>query len=129
MGRHCVCKCCADILIEIHPFLGLLEQDCEEKGVCYGVQLIAQRQFCAYGGRNSFGTVRLSGGINDEQFCWEVRSGESFVTPQGSVLFGTGARRSCRGYADLIRERIMNPRLPFAPRPIVINNWEATYFL
>lgn len=114
----------------IHPFLGLLEQDCSEtKGICYGVQLVYSGNFALTAERNAFGTVRLSGGINDEQFCWEVRSGESFVTPQALLCYSErGLGELSRGYADLIRERIMNPAFAFAPRPIVINNWEATYF-
>lgn len=114
----------------IHPFFGLLEQDCSEtKGICYGVQLVYSGNFALTAERNAFGTVRLGGGINDEQFCWEVRSGESFVTPQALLCYSErGLGELSREYADLIREKIMNPAFVFAPRPIVINNWEATYF-
>ena len=114
----------------IHPFLGLLEQDCSEtEGTCYGVQLVYSGNFALTAERNSFGTVRLSGGINDEQFRWEVGGGESFVTPQALLCYSEqGLGGLSREYADIIRERIMNPAFAFAPRPIVINNWEATYF-
>ena len=114
----------------IHPFLGLLDQDCSEtKGICYGVQLVYSGNFALTAERNAFGTVRLGGGINDEQFCWEVESGKSFVTPQALLCYSErGLGELSREYADLIREKIMNPAFAFAPRPIVINNWEATYF-
>ena len=114
----------------IHPFLGLLDQDCSEtKGICYGVQLVYSGNFALTAERNAFGTVRLGGGINDEQFCWEVESGKSFVMPQALLCYSErGLGELSREYADLIREKIMNPAFAFAPRPIVINNWEATYF-
>ena len=114
----------------IHPFLGLLDQDCSEtKGICYGVQLVYSGNFALTAERNAFGTVRLGGGINDEQFCWEVESGKSFVTPQALLCYSErGLGELSREYADLIREKSMNPAFAFAPRPIVINNWEATYF-
>ena len=32
-----------------------------------------------------------------------------------------------RAFHDLYREYLVNPRFSFLPRPIVINNWEATY--
>lgn len=114
----------------IHPFLGLLDQDCSDtKGICYGVQLVYSGNFALTAERNAFGTVRLGGGINDEQFCWEVESGKSFVTPQALLCYSErGLGELSREYADLIREKIMNPAFAFAPRPIVINNWEATYF-
>ena len=114
----------------IHPFFGLLEQDCSEtKGICYGVQLVYSGNFALTAERNAFGTVRLGGGINDEQFCWEVRSGESFVTPQALLCYSErGLGELSREYADFIREKIMPPKFAFASRPIVINNWEATYF-
>lgn len=114
----------------IHPFLCLLEQDCrEEKGVCYGVQLVYSGNFALTAERNSFGTVRLSGGINDEQFCWKVKGGENFTSPQALLCYSErGLGELSREYADFIREKIMLPKFAFAPRPIVINNWEATYF-
>ncbi|MDE7454874.1 MAG: alpha-galactosidase, partial [Clostridia bacterium] len=33
-----------------------------------------------------------------------------------------------RNYADFIREQIVNPRYVNAHRPVLVNNWEATYF-
>ena len=73
--------------------------------------------------------MRLSGGINDEQFCWKVKGGENFTSPQALLCYSErGLGELSREYADFIREKIMLPKFAFAPRPIVINNWEATYF-
>lgn len=114
----------------IHPFLGLLEKDClEEVGTCYGVQLVYSGNFALNAERNSFDAVRLCGGINDERFCWEIDGGGDFITPQALLCYSeNGLGALSRAYADFIRKHIVDPSFAYKPRPIVINNWEATYF-
>lgn len=73
--------------------------------------------------------LRVQGGINDIGFNWKLASGESFVTPQALLCFSSeGIGGMSRSYADFIRDRIVNPRFAYAKRPVVLNNWEATYF-
>lgn len=115
---------------EIHPFTALLEDDCTEtQGVCYGVQLVYSGSFALTAEVNSYGVVRLQGGINDTQFCWELKAGDAFTTPQALLCYTSqGMGALSRAYADFIREHIVNPAYVYKHRPIVINNWEATYF-
>ncbi|MCX4314238.1 MAG: alpha-galactosidase, partial [Clostridia bacterium] len=69
------------------------------------------------------------GGVNDFGFCWKLGAGESFHTPQAALCYSSeGMGKLSREYADFIRERIMPPAHAFSTRPIVVNNWEATYF-
>ena len=115
---------------EIHPFTALLESDCTEtQGACYGVQLVYSGSFALTAEVNSYGVVRLQGGICDTQFGWEVKAGDAFTTPQALLCYSAqGLGALSRAYADFIREHIVNPAYAYKHRPIVINNWEATYF-
>ncbi len=77
--------------------------------------------------RNEYGLTRLSLGINDWDFAWRLRPGESFVTPPavcGYTRAGFGS--ASRLMHDYIREQILphGNRL----RQILYNSWEATLF-
>lgn len=115
---------------QMNPFMGVLGQGCTEtQGECYGVQLIYSGSYALTAERDAYGTVRLQGGVSDVQFGWELDGGKSFVTPQVALCYSAqGLGQMSRAYADFIRTKIVHPKWAFAPRPIVINNWEATYF-
>lgn len=115
---------------EMNPFVGILKPDTTENtGDCYGVQLVYSGSFAITTERFDDKPLRVQGGINDIGFNWKLASGESFVTPQALLCFsGEGIGGMSRSYADFIRDRIVNPRFAYAKRPVVVNNWEATYF-
>jgi alpha-galactosidase len=71
--------------------------------------------------------TRVSLGINDWDFAWQLAPGETFDTPAcigGYTSGGFGA--ASRALHDYIRERI----LPHGAtsHPVLYNSWEATYF-
>lgn len=115
---------------EMNPFVGILKPDTTENtGDCYGVQLVYSGSFAITTERFDNKPLRVQGGINDIGFNWKLASGESFVTPQVLLCFSSeGIGGMSRSYADFIRDRIVNPRFAYAKRPVVVNNWEATYF-
>ncbi len=115
---------------QTNPFMGILRKDCgEESGECYGVQLVYSGSFALTAEWSKYGALTLQGGINETGFCWELRGGESFVTPQVLLPYSNaGMGGMSREIHDFLRERIINPAYAFKRRPVVINNWEATYF-
>ena len=115
---------------EMNPFLGVLQSDATEVyGNCYGVQLVYSGNFALTTERYDNKPVRIQGGISDVGFDWKLKKGETFVTPQVMLGFSeNGIGGMSRTHADFIREHIVNPALVYAERPIVLNNWEATYF-
>ena len=115
---------------EMNPFVGILKPDTTENtGDCYGVQLVYSGSFAITTERFDDKPLRVQGGINDIGFNWKLASGESFVTPQALLCFSSeGIGGMSRSYADFIRDRIVNPRFAYVKRPVVVNNWEATYF-
>lgn len=115
---------------QMNPFMGVLCESCtENEGECYGVQLIYSGSFAITAEVNYNGTLRLQGGINDLNFGWKLESGERLVTPQAALCYSCeGLGGMSRAFADFLRERVINPKFVYKRRPIVVNNWEATYF-
>lgn len=111
-------------------FMGILKEDCrEESGECVGVQLVYSGSFALTAEWCKNGALTLQGGINDTGFGWELNGGEEFVTPQVLLTYsGEGLGGMSRSIHDFLRERVINPANVYKCRPIVVNNWEATYF-
>ena len=115
---------------QTNPFMGILKEGCkEEYGECYGVQLVYSGSFALTAEWCRNGGLTLQGGINEVGFGWELNAGEEFVTPQVLLSYSdTGLGGMSRSIHDFLREKIINPAYVFKRRPIVVNNWEATYF-
>ncbi len=111
-------------------FMGILKANCtEEQGECVGVQLIYSGSFALTAEWCKNGPLTLQGGICDVGFSWELSGGESFVTPQVLLTYSNeGLGGMSRSIHDFLRERVINPDYVYKRRPIVVNNWEATYF-
>lgn len=115
---------------EMNPFVGILEPDCaEHSGKCYGVQLVYSGSFAITAESFAEKPVRIQGGIGDVGFEWSIPGADSFVTPQALLCYSEeGVGGMSRSYADFIRDHILPPKFAYARRPVVVNNWEATYF-
>lgn len=114
----------------LNPFFGVLREGCtENEGECYGVQLTYSGSFSITCERTLHAPLRVQGGISDFHFSWKLAAGETFVTPQAALCYSAkGLGGMSREYADYLRSYVVNPRFVTAPRPLVVNNWEATYF-
>lgn len=113
-----------------NPFMGILKENCtEEKGECYGIQLVYSGSFAMTAEWCKNGSLTLQGGINDTCFGWELHGGEEFVTPQVLLTYSNeGLGGMSRSIHDFLRKRVIDPAYVHKIRPIVVNNWEATYF-
>ncbi len=111
-------------------FMGILKEGCtEDSGECFGIQLIYSGSFALTAEWCKNGPLTLQGGICDTGFCWELNGREEFVTPQVLLTYsGEGIGGMSRSIHDFLRERVINPAYVYKRRPIVVNNWEATYF-
>lgn len=115
---------------QMNPFAAILRDDCgEDMGECYGAQLIYSGDFAITAELDCNDRLRIQGGINDYHFEWELNPKECFVTPQAALCYSCGGiGQMSREYSDFIRSHIVSPDYVYKKRPIVVNNWEATYF-
>ena len=110
--------------------LAVLSEGCgEESGECYGFNLLYSGSFAITADVSQNKSIRVQGGINDFLFGWQLQGGETFATPQAALCYSAeGLGGMSRAYHDFFREYIIDPKRVYARRPVVINNWEATYF-
>ena len=115
---------------QMNPFMAILRKNTdEEQGEVYGYNLVYSGDFVFKAQVEENEALRVLGGINDYDFSWEVCPNEKFVTPEMVMVYSSkGLGEMSRSFHDLYREYLINPRFVRKARPIVINNWEGTYF-
>ncbi len=113
-----------------NPFLALVRKNTtEDCGDAYGFQVVYSGNFVLKVESNQGGSARVTGGINDFDFAWTLGAGESFSTPEAVLVYSKeGLGGMSRSFHDLYRKYLMPTTFAYKPRPIVLNNWEATYF-
>ena len=114
----------------LNPFMALAEKNAtEEQGNVYGISLIYSSSFVLKAEGTPDGRTLVTGGINDFDFKWKLESGEAFETPEVIIAYSSeGMGGMSRSFHDAFRNYLINPRFVRKHRPVVINNWEATYF-
>ena len=114
----------------LNPFMALVSKGAtEELGEAYGISLIYSSSFVLKAEGVNDGQTMLTGGINDFDFSWLLMPGEELATPEAVIAYsGEGIGGMSRALHDAFRNHLINPRFAKKPRPIVINNWEGTYF-
>ena len=112
------------------PFLAIVGKNTDEmQGEAYGFNLIYSGNFIAGAQKDAYKTTRVYLGINPQNFLWRLEPGESFVTPEAvSVYSSEGIGKMSRIFHKLYRERLCRGKYRDIRRPVLINNWEATYF-
>ena len=113
-----------------HAFTALLEKNADQnKGEVYGMDLIYSGNFRTLQERNQFDNIRMMTGINPEDFRWELTAGSDFQTPEAVLVYSDeGIGGMSRSFHDLYRNHLIRGYYRDKKRPILINNWEATYF-
>ena len=113
-----------------NPFMALVRKDTtEQHGEVYGFSLIYSGNFLASVEVDMHSNARTQIGINPFDFTWNLESGQSFQTPEVVMVYSpNGLTGMSHIYHDLYRERLCRGAYRDKERPILINNWEATYF-
>jgi alpha-galactosidase len=113
-----------------NPFIVLLEEGAtEDFGNVYGFSLVYSGNFIAQCEVDPYQFTRVSLGINPFDFSWLLKPTASFSTPEVVMVFSSqGLGQMSRTYHDLYRTNLCRGAHKDLNRPILINNWEATYF-
>ena len=101
----------------------------ETHGETYGFSLIYSGNFAMEIECDAYNSTRLVMGINPIDFAWELAPGESFATPEAVMVFSDeGLGGMSRTFHHLYRRHLCRGEWKEKIRPILVNNWEATYF-
>ena len=111
-----------------NPFIALMEQDATEfTGGCYGLALVYSGSFRMLAEENAYGHTRVLGGV--QQCAWRLQPGEAFQTPEMILAYSdAGLNGMSAVFHKLIRTRVCRGRWRDRERPVLVNNWEGTYF-
>ena len=113
-----------------NPFIALRRATTTEAdGEVIGFSLVYSGNFIAEAEVDPFDTTRVRIGISPNTFSWTLEPGAAFATPEAIVVHSTtGLGGMSDALHGLYRERLARGTWRDAPRPVLINNWEATYF-
>ena len=113
-----------------HPFIALLSADAtQDAGEVYGMHFVYSGNFLAQAELSQFDSIRMTMGIHPENFVWKLEQGESFAAPEVVMTYSSeGLSGMTHHYHDMYRGHLIRGEYRDKKRPILINNWEATYF-
>ena len=113
-----------------HPFMALVTPETTQTtGRVYAMNFVYSGNFIGQAEQTQFGAVRMVMGINQDEFCWNLKAGDVFQAPEVVMVFsGEGLGKMTRSYHDFYRKHMIRSPYRNQKRPILINNWEATYF-
>lgn len=113
-----------------NPFFQLAEPGAgEDSGRVYGFNLIYSGSHLERVETGPYGKTRVLSGIQPEHFSWTLAPGEMLDTPEAVLTFsrqGTGG--VSRNLHRFVQRHIVRGPWADRPRPVLLNNWEATYF-
>lgn len=112
-----------------NPFVILAGRETnEDDGSCYGVSLLYSGNFNCEVEKDQYQQIRFGIGIHSELFSYPLQPGNIFYTPEAAYAYTSdGLGALSRIFHHLIRSHICRGIWQKIPRPVLINNWEATY--
>ena len=112
-----------------NPFLALKRKNCDEyNGEVYAFSFVYSGNFLAQVEVDTYDVSRITMGIHPQGFCWPLEPGDSFQTPEVVMVYSsTGLNTMSQTFHQLYQQRLARGSYRDQVRPILINNWEATY--
>ena len=113
-----------------NPFIALAHDGCtEESGEVYGFSLVYSSNFKAEVEVDCMDSTRVIMGINPSDFKWRLEPGETFTAPEVVMVYSDGGvGKMSRTFHKLYRYNLCRGEWKTKKRPIIVNNWEGTYF-
>ena len=114
----------------LNPFFAMCSKNAnEEYGDVYGYNLVYSGNFTAGVEVSLSYKSRAYMGINDYDFSWKLEPNDEFTSPEMIMVYSdTGFGKMSRTFHKLYRKRLVRGKYRDEVRPILVNNWEATYF-
>lgn len=115
---------------EHNPFLALKRPSADEKqGEVFGFSFVYSGNFLMQAEVDAHDVTRILVGIHPDCFDWKLGPNESFQAPEAIMVYtDQGLNGMSQIYHNLYQKRLARGYWRDKVRPILINNWEATYF-
>lgn len=113
-----------------NPFVTLKRKNTDEnQGEAIGAVLVYSGNFLIQAEVDTWDVTRLQFGINPFGLNWKLNPGETFTAPEAILVYSTkGLNAMSQTFHQLFRKRLARGKWREKDRPVLINNWEATYF-
>ncbi|MDR1867014.1 MAG: alpha-galactosidase [Treponema sp.] len=113
-----------------NPFLMLSRPETSDMyGEALGFSLIYSGNVYATVEVESTALTRVQLGINPETFLWTLHAGEDFEAPEVVIVYSDhGIDELSHTFHQIFRKHLTRGLWRDKERPIVLNNWEGTYF-
>jgi alpha-galactosidase len=115
---------------EQNPFLVLKRRNTDERrGEAIGFSFVYSGNFRIQAEVDAHETLRVLAGLEPDTFEWKLDCGESFQTPEAVMVYtDQGLNHMSQTFHKLYQKRLARGYWRDRARPILNNNWEATYF-
>ncbi len=113
-----------------NPFVALKRENSDEfQGEVIGATLVYSGNFLIQAEVDTWDVTRLQAGINPFGFEWKIQPEETFNTPEAILVYSDkGLNCMSQTFHQLFNKRLVRGKWRGKDRPVLINNWEATYF-
>lgn len=129
-GKHIVSSLRGETSHQVQPFIALATNGTSQKdGDVYAMNFVYSGNFIAETELDFQESVRMSLGLHPDGFEWVLNPGERFETPEVVMVYSdSGLGKMTRTFHELYKNHLIRSKYLHSKRPILINNWEATYF-
>ncbi len=129
-GKHIVSSLRGETSHHMQPFMALTTNGTSQtEGSVYAMNFVYSGNFIAETELDHRESVRMSLGIHPDGFEWVLNPGEQFEAPEAVLVYSAqGLGKMTRTFHDLYKNHLIRSKYLHSKRPILINNWEATYF-
>lgn len=130
MGKQLIDSVRGESSHQNNPFTALCEPEADEdNGEVFGFNFVYSGNFISEAEVTQHRKTRFLMGINPLDFSWYLEPGEVFTAPEVVMVHSDcGIGKMSRTFHDLYRNNLIRGEYKDKRRPILINNWEATYF-
>lgn len=130
MGKQMIDSVRGESSHQNNPFTALCEHNADEdNGEVFGFNFVYSGNFVSEAEVTQHKKTRFLMGINPLDFGWYLEPNEEFVAPEVVMVHSSnGIGEMSRTFHDLYRNNLIRGEYKDKRRPILINNWEATYF-
>ena len=113
-----------------NPLILLAKKDCaEEQGESIAFNLIYSGNHKEIVEVSEYGKLRILSGINNTCLSYQLKEEETFYTPEAVLTYSSNGKNGVsKNMHSFVLNHIIPPQFAYKERPILINNWEATYF-
>lgn len=113
-----------------NPFIALLEPTTTEfQGEAYGFSFVYSGNHEIIVQKDPYAQTRVIMGLNSFDFNWNLAPDKTFQTPEALLVYSSkGLNAMSNTFHELFNHQLIRGKFKLQERPVLINNWEATYF-